>query len=58
LLADEPTGELDEEPASTSRRSRSRARRRTAIVLVTHNAALAARARTHPTMRGGDLSSA
>ena len=56
LLADEPTGELDEETgehiASLFDRVHTDG---TAIVLVTHNAALAARARTHVTMRSGTL---
>jgi putative ABC transport system ATP-binding protein len=56
LLADEPTGELDEETgehiASLFDRVHADG---TAIVVVTHNAALAARARTHLTMRSGTL---
>jgi putative ABC transport system ATP-binding protein len=56
LLGDEPTGELDEETgehiASLFDRVHADG---TAIVVVTHNAALAARARTHLTMRSGAL---
>jgi putative ABC transport system ATP-binding protein len=56
LLGDEPTGELDEETgehiASLFDRVHADG---TAIVVVTHNAALAARARTHLTMRSGTL---
>ena len=56
LLADEPTGELDEETgehiAALFDRVHSDG---TAIVLVTHNAELAARARTRLTMRSGAL---
>jgi putative ABC transport system ATP-binding protein len=56
LLGDEPTGELDEETgehiASLFDRVHADG---TAIVVVTHNAALAARARTHLTMRSGSL---
>jgi putative ABC transport system ATP-binding protein len=56
LLADEPTGELDEETgehiASLFDRVHADG---TAIVVVTHNVALAARARTHLTMRSGAL---
>jgi putative ABC transport system ATP-binding protein len=56
LLADEPTGELDEDTgehiASLFDRVHADG---TAIVLVTHNVALAARARTHVTMRSGTL---
>jgi putative ABC transport system ATP-binding protein len=56
LLGDEPTGELDEETgehiASLFDRVHADG---TAIVVVTHNAALASRARTHLTMRSGTL---
>ena len=56
LLADEPTGELDEETgehiASLFDRVHADG---TAIVVVTHNAALAARAHTHVSMRSGIL---
>jgi predicted ABC-type transport system involved in lysophospholipase L1 biosynthesis ATPase subunit len=59
LLADEPTGELDratgEQIAALLDRVHADG---TAIVLVTHNAALAARANTHLTMRSGVLRSA
>jgi putative ABC transport system ATP-binding protein len=57
LLADEPTGELDEDTgehiASLFDRVHAEG---TAIVLVTHNAGLAARARTRLAMRSGTLS--
>jgi putative ABC transport system ATP-binding protein len=56
LLADEPTGELDEETgehiASLFDRVHADG---TAIIVVTHNASLAARARTRLTMRSGTL---
>jgi putative ABC transport system ATP-binding protein len=56
LLADEPTGELDEETgehiASLFDRVHADG---TAIVVVTHNTALASRAGTHLTMRSGML---
>jgi putative ABC transport system ATP-binding protein len=56
LLADEPTGELDEETGAQIAALFDRVHADgTAIVLVTHNAALAARARTHLTMRSGVL---
>ena len=56
LLADEPTGELDEETGEHIAALFDRVHADgTAIVLVTHNAALAARARTHLTMRSGVL---
>ncbi|HTW55219.1 MAG TPA: ABC transporter ATP-binding protein [Thermoplasmata archaeon] len=57
LLADEPTGELD----STNTRAildlllRVRADRSATLVLVTHNPAVAARARRHLTMRDGAI---
>ena len=58
LLADEPTGELDEDTgehiASLFDRVHAEG---TAIVLVTHNAGLAARARTRLAMRSGTLTS-
>jgi putative ABC transport system ATP-binding protein len=56
LLADEPTGELDEETGEHIAALFDRVHADgTAIVVVTHNAALAARARTHVTMRSGGL---
>ncbi len=56
LLADEPTGELDEETGEHIAALFDRVHADgTAIVVVTHNAALAARARTHLTMRSGTL---
>jgi putative ABC transport system ATP-binding protein len=56
LLADEPTGELDEETGEHIAALFDRVHADgTAIVVVTHNAALAARARTHLTMRSGVL---
>jgi len=59
LLADEPTGELDEETGEHIAALFDRVHADgTAIVLVTHNAALAARANTHLTMRSGVLRSA
>jgi len=56
LLADEPTGELDEETGEHIAALFDRVHADgTAIVLVTHNAALAQRAKTHRTMRSGVL---
>jgi putative ABC transport system ATP-binding protein len=56
LLGDEPTGELDEETGEHIASLLDRVHADgTAIVVVTHNAALAARARTHLTMRSGTL---
>ena len=56
LLADEPTGELDEETGEPIAALFDRFHADgTAIVVVTHNAALAARARTHLSMRNGTL---
>ena len=56
LLADEPTGELDEETGEHVADLFDRVNRDgTAIVLVTHNAALAARARIRLTMKSGAL---
>jgi putative ABC transport system ATP-binding protein len=56
LLADEPTGELDEETGEHIAALFDRVNADgTAIVVVTHNAALAARARTRLTMRSGLL---
>jgi putative ABC transport system ATP-binding protein len=56
LLADEPTGELDEETGEHIAALFDRVHADgTAIVVVTHNAALAARARSHVTMRSGTL---
>jgi putative ABC transport system ATP-binding protein len=56
LLADEPTGELDEETGEHIAALFDRVHGDgTAIVVVTHNAALAARARTHLAMRSGTL---
>ena len=57
LLADEPTGELDEATGEHIAALFDRVHAEgTAIVLVTHNAALAARARTRLSMRSGTLS--
>jgi putative ABC transport system ATP-binding protein len=57
LLADEPTGELDEDTGEHIAALFDRVHAEgTAIVLVTHNATLAARARTRLTMRSGTLS--
>jgi putative ABC transport system ATP-binding protein len=54
LLADEPTGELDEETGEHVAALFDRVNRDgTAIVLVTHNAALAARARVRLAMKSG-----
>ena len=59
LLADEPTGELDEETGEHIAALFDRVHADgTAIVLVTHNAALASRANTRLTMRSGALNSA
>ena len=56
LLADEPTGELDEETGEHIAALFDRVHADgTAIVVVTHNAALAKRAKTHLTMRSGTL---
>jgi putative ABC transport system ATP-binding protein len=56
LLADEPTGELDEETGEQVAVLLDQVNRDgTAIVLVTHNAALAARARVQMPMRSGTL---
>jgi len=56
LLADEPTGELDEETGEHIAALFDRVHADgTAIVLVTHNAALAARAHTRLAMRSGVL---
>ena len=56
LLADEPTGELDEETGEHIAALFDRVHADgTAIVLVTHNAALASRAKTHLSMRSGLL---
>jgi putative ABC transport system ATP-binding protein len=56
LLADEPTGELDEETGAHVAELFDRVNRDgTAIVLVTHYAPLAARATTHLMMRSGTL---
>jgi putative ABC transport system ATP-binding protein len=57
LLADEPTGELDEETGEHIAALFDRVHADgTAIVFVTHNAALAQRARTRLVMRSGVLS--
>jgi putative ABC transport system ATP-binding protein len=56
VLADEPTGELDEDTGEHIAMLFDRVHGDgTAIVLVTHNAALAARARKRLTMRSGGL---
>ena len=56
LLADEPTGELDEETGEHIAALFDRVHADgTAIVVVTHNAALAQRAKTRLTMRSGIL---
>jgi len=56
LLADEPTGELDEETGDHIAALFDRVHADgTAIVLVTHNASLAARAKTRRAMRSGVL---
>lgn len=59
LLADEPTGELDEQTGEHIADLFDRVHADgTAIVLVTHNAALAARAKTRLSMRSGALGTA
>jgi putative ABC transport system ATP-binding protein len=56
LLADEPTGELDEETGEHIAALFDRVHADgTSIVLVTHNAALASRAKTRLSMRSGVL---
>jgi putative ABC transport system ATP-binding protein len=56
LLADEPTGELDEETGEHIAALFDRVHADgTAIVIVTHNTALAERAKTRRTMRSGIL---
>jgi putative ABC transport system ATP-binding protein len=56
LLADEPTGELDEATGEHIAELFDRVNAEgTAILVVTHNASLAARARTRLTMRSGAL---
>jgi len=56
LLADEPTGELDEQTGEHIAALFDRVHAGgTAIVLVTHNAALAERAKTRLSMRSGSL---
>jgi putative ABC transport system ATP-binding protein len=56
LLADEPTGELDEETGEHIAALFDRVHADgTAIVVVTHNTALAGRAKTRRTMRSGIL---
>jgi putative ABC transport system ATP-binding protein len=56
LLADEPTGELDEETGEEIADLFDRVHADgTAIVLVTHNTTLAARSRTRLTMKSGAL---
>jgi len=56
LLADEPTGELDEETGDHIAALFDRVHADgTAIVLVTHNASLAERAKTRLAMRSGVL---
>jgi putative ABC transport system ATP-binding protein len=56
LLADEPTGELDEETGEHVAALFDRVNRDgTAIILVTHNARLARRADVHLAMRSGRL---
>src|ERR1700675_2973902 len=56
LLADEPTGELDEETGDQVAALFDQVNMDgTAIVMVTHNAALAARARIQMAMRSGSL---
>jgi putative ABC transport system ATP-binding protein len=56
LLADEPTGELDEETGNQVAALFDQVNMDgTAIVMVTHNAALAARARIQMAMRSGAL---
>ncbi len=59
LLADEPTGELDEDTGEHVAALFDRVNRDgTAIVLVTHNPALAARARTRLAMASGAIRTA
>jgi putative ABC transport system ATP-binding protein len=59
LLADEPTGELDEETGTHVAELFDRVNRDgTAIVLVTHHAPLAARATRQLTMRSGTIQTA
>ncbi len=55
LLADEPTGELDSEntEAILALLGRVQEERKATLVLVTHNPAVAGRARRHLTMRDG-----
>ena len=56
LLADEPTGELDEDTGDQIASLFDRVNADgTAIIVVTHNAALAHRAKRHLTMRRGTL---
>jgi predicted ABC-type transport system involved in lysophospholipase L1 biosynthesis ATPase subunit len=56
LLADEPTGELDDETGEQIAALFDRVNRDgTALVIVTHNAALAARAARRLHMRSGRL---
>lgn len=56
LLADEPTGELDDETGEHVAALFDRVNQDgTAIVLVTHNAALAARAHIHLAMKSGTV---
>ena len=59
LLADEPTGELDEDTGAQIADLFDRVHADgTAIVVVTHNPALAERATRHLTMRRGRVESA
>ena len=59
LLADEPTGELDDETGEQIAGLFDRVNRDgTALVIVTHNAALAARAKRRLPMRSGRLAAA
>jgi putative ABC transport system ATP-binding protein len=59
VLADEPTGELDDETGEQIAALFDRVNRDgTALVIVTHNAALAARARRRLHMRSGRLAAA
>ena len=58
LLADEPTGELDEATGAQISQLLDRVNRDgTALVIVTHDAALAARARRVLMMRDGRIES-
>jgi putative ABC transport system ATP-binding protein len=59
LLADEPTGELDSRNTEgiLSLLERVRADRRATLLLVTHNPAVARRARRHLTMQDGRIAS-